>query len=153
MSLEVTIKPLPAQRVLSIIRQTKVDRLNAVLHEALDILFGLLASQNAEPAGAPFGIYHGPVNAQADGPVEVCLPVNENTFGMDGVEVKEIAGGRAACVLMTGGQCNFPAILDGYETAQDWIKNNGYTTVEAPREIWYHEQGQAAIMEIQWLFK
>ena len=152
MDLEVIIKPIPSQRVASMMCRVRIDGLNAALHEALDILFGLSARQGGQPAGAPFGIYHGPVNAQEDGPIEVCLPVNENTFGMDGVEIKEIAGGRAACVLMGGDQCDFPAILDGYEAAQNWIRKSGYTPAGEPREIWYHEQGPHARMEIQWLF-
>lgn len=153
MSLEVQVKTIQPQRVLSVTHHVKVDKLDAVLHEALDLLFGMVSKQKGEAAGDPFGIYHGAINEQEDGPVEVCLPVSAKIEARGDVTVKQLEGGRAASVLMTGTQCDFPAILAGYDATADWINKNGYQMAEPPREIWYHEQGPDAKMEIVWLFK
>ena len=153
MSLEVQVKTIQPQRVLSVTHHVKVDKLDTVLHEALDLLFGMVSKQKEKPAGDPFGIYHGAINEQEDGPVEVCLPVSPKIQAEGDVTVKQVEGGRAASVLMTGSQCDFPAILTGYDATADWIQKNGYQMAESPREIWYHEQGPEAKMEIVWLFK
>ena len=112
-----------------------------------------MVEQNEEPAGAPFGIYHGAINEQEDCPVEICLPVNEAVKAKGDVQVKQLQGGDAACAMIVGAQCDFPAILGGYDVTADWIQKNGYQTAEPPHEIWYHEQGADAKMEIAWLFK
>jgi len=153
MSFEVNVKKIPTLRVLSITYHVKVDKLNATLHKALDLLFGMVAEQNEEPAGDPFGIYHGTVNEQDDGPVEVCLPVSATVKPKGEVQVKQLQGGDAACAMMLGPQCDFPAILGGYDATVDWIQKNGYQTAEPPREVWYNEQGSDAKMEVVWLFR
>lgn len=101
----------------------------------------------------PFGIYHGAINEQEDGPLEVCLPVSGQVVAKNGVEVKSLPGGSAACVTMLGAQCDFPAILGAYDTAADWIQKNGYQMTEPPREVWHSSPGADAMMEIVWLFK
>ena len=153
MSLEVQVKKIESQRVLSVTHHVKVDQLNATIHDALDQLFGMVGDQKEEPAGNPFGIYHGAINDQEDGPIEICLPVTAKIKAAGDVKVKQLEGGNAASVVMTGAQCDFPAILGGYDATADWIQKNGYQMAESPREIWHHEQGPDAKMEVVWLFK
>ena len=153
MSLEVQVKKIEPQRVLSITHHVKVDKLDDAIRKSLDTLTNMLKEQNAEATDAPFGIYHGTINEQDDGPVEVCLPVNAIIKAKGEAEIKQLQGGNAACVMMLGAQCDFPAILGGYDAAADWIQKNGYKMAESPREIWHHEAGPDAKMEVLWLFK
>jgi effector-binding domain-containing protein len=103
--------------------------------------------------GAPFGIYHGPVGETEDGPVETCLAVEGQVEGRGDIEVKQLEGGKAACVVITGEQCHYPELLGAYDAAADWIQKNGYETDGPPREVWYTGPGPVAKWEIVWLFK
>lgn len=153
MNLEVVVKDIPTQQIISITRRHTVDGLGK--QEEIDIgaLFALAHEQGAQPAGAPFGIYHGPVSETEDGPVETCIAVNGKVEGKGEIEVKQLEGGKAASVTITGDQCHYPELLGAYDAGADWIQKNGYEMVGAPREIWYSGPGPDAKWEIVWLFK
>ncbi len=153
MTYEVTVKTIPQQQVLSQTHRIKVDKLDTTIRESLDALYALAREQNASPIEAPFGIFHGAINTQEDGPIEICLPVNGQVTPKGNTVVKELAGGKAASVTMHGSQCDFPEILGGYDAAADWIQKNGYEMAESPREVWHSGPGAEAKMEIVWLFK
>jgi DNA-binding transcriptional MerR regulator len=153
MSLEVTVRDIPTQQIISITRHHKVDGLSKQIDHDIGALFSLVNDYGARPSDAPFGIYHGPVNEQEDGPVETCLAVDGKVEGRDNVEVKQLDGGKAACVVITGEQCHYPELLGAYDAAADWIQKNGFETTQPPREIWYTAPGADAKWEIVWLFK
>jgi DNA-binding transcriptional MerR regulator len=153
MSLDVNVKQIAAQHVLSSTHHIKVTKLDETIRKTLDAMYALLKAQNIEAADAPFGIYHGAINEQEDGPIEICLPVTAQAKGKGDVSVKQLQGGNAACVMMLGAQTDFPAILGAYDAAADWINKNGYAMAEPPRELWHSGPGADAKMEIVWLFK
>lgn len=153
MALEVNVKKIPTQQVVSVTRHVKVPKLDATITESVSALRALLQKQNVTAKDAPFGIFHGEINEQDDGPLEICLPIDGNLKAEGDVQVKQLAGGDAACVMMVGAQTNFPAILGAYDAAADWIQKNGYQIVESPREVWHTGPGEEAKMEIVWLFK
>lgn len=153
MNLEVEVKDIPAQQIVSITRHHTVDGLGSQEEQDIGALFTLAGEQKAKPAGAPFGIYHGPVSETEDGPVETCLAVEGNVEGKGEVEVKQLEGGKAACVVITGEQCHYPELLGAYDAAADWIQRNGFETTQPPREVWYTGPGPDAKWEIIWLFK
>lgn len=160
MSLKVEIKELKAQQVLSITSHVKVDKLDMVIKQSLDTFQQLLDDQHVESSDSPFGIFHGQVNEQQDGPIEICLPVDGKIKAKGDVTVKTLPGGNAATVMMVGAQCDFPAILGAYDAAADWIQKNGYEMAEPPHEVWHNPpvgkpkmEGPEIRMEIVWMFK
>jgi len=152
MSLEVNVKAVAPQQVLTVTRRVKAGKLDETIQQSLDEIHILLKEQNLKADDAPFGIYHGTINEQDDGPIEICLPVSGKVKSTGNTELKQLQGGNAACVTMLGAQCDFPAILGAYDAAADWIQKNGYKMAESPREVWYNEQGDEAKMEVVWLF-
>lgn len=153
MSLEVVVKDIPTQQIISITRHHTVDGLGKQEEQDIGALFGFANEQGAKTTGAPFGIYHGPVNETEDGPVETCLAVDGKVTGRDNIEVKQLEGGKGASVVITGEQCHYPELLAAYDAAADWIQKNGYEMVGSPREVWYTGPGPDAKWEIVWLFK
>jgi len=153
MSLTVEIKDIPTQQIISITRRHKADGLGKQEEQDIGALFGLAGEQGVKPDGAPFGIYHGPVSETEDGPVETCLVVEGKVEGKGNIEAKQLEGGKAACVVITGDQCHYPELLAGYDAAVDWIQKNGFETTQPPREVWYTGPGPDANWEIVWLFK
>jgi DNA-binding transcriptional MerR regulator len=153
MSFEVNIRNIAPQQVLSITSRVKVDKLDDTIKQSLDKLYQSLKEQKVEAADAPFGIFHGQINEQEDGPVEVCVPVNGKVKAAGDLALKTLQGGDATSVMLNGVQCDFPAILGGYDAAADWIQKNGHEMAERPREVWHSAPGKDAKMEIVWLFK
>ena len=153
MNLEVEVKEIPTQQIISITRRHTVDGLGKQEEKDIGALFALANDLGVRTLGAPFGIYHGPVSEKEDGPVETCLAVEGKLEGRDPIEVKQLEGGKAACVTLTGELCHYPELLAAYDTAVDWIQKNGFEATQPPREIWYTGPGPDARWEIVWLFK
>lgn len=153
MSLEVEVKEIPTQQIISITRRHTVDGLGKQEEQDIGALFSLANDHGAHTLGAPFGIYHGAVSETEDGPVETCLAIEGRVEGRGDIEAKQLEGGKAACVVITGDQCHYPELLGAYDAAADWIQKNGFETTQPPREVWYTGPGPDAKWEIVWLFK
>jgi DNA-binding transcriptional MerR regulator len=152
-ALEVSVKTVEPQPIMSVTRRLKVEQLDGHIRDSLGRLYALAEAQGSVVSGPPFGIYHGPVNHDDDGPIEVCLPVRGVSADADDVVARELAGGTVAYVMLNGDQCEFPAVLEGYDSVYDWIRQNGYQIVEPPREIWHSQPGEASQFEVAWLFR
>ena len=153
MAFDISVRSVDPQPIVSITRRVKVDQLDKHIRDSLKTLYDLAAAQGVAPSGAPFGLYHGPVNQEDDGPIEVCLPVPRLLAVEGAVAARQLAGGQVAYVVMQDDQCQFPAILEGYDALYDWIRQNGYEIADSPREIWHSQPGEAARMEIAWPFR
>lgn len=81
--------------------------------------------------GAPepgFVLYHGPVNNEEDGPVEVCVPAKDGEH--------RLPAGEVAFTEISGEQCQFPEILGAYDAVYRWVKQNGREASGPSREIY-----------------
>ena len=88
----------------------------------------------------PFVLYHGPVNHEEDGPVEVCVPKIEGD--------KRLPAGDVAYTGIRGDQCNFPEILGAYEAVYRWAKEHGREPDGPAREIYLNRPDEELQMEI-----
>jgi DNA-binding transcriptional MerR regulator len=152
MTMDVQVRMVDSQPIISVTERVKVDRLDAHIRDTLQRLYRVLEERGVAPDGPPFGLYHGPINHEEDGPIEVCVPVS-HVFEAGGVDSRVLQGGRFASVMLHGEQCVFPAVLRGYDAVYDWIKSNGYEPVDSPREIWHNPPGADERMEIGWVFR
>jgi DNA-binding transcriptional MerR regulator len=89
---------------------------------------------------SPFVLYHGPVNAEENGPVEVCVPKAEGQ--------KSLPAGEVAFTEISGRQCDFPEILGAYEAVYRWAKEEGREPDGPPREIYLNKADEELRMEI-----
>jgi DNA-binding transcriptional MerR regulator len=87
-----------------------------------------------------FVLYHGPVNAEEDGPVEVCVP------NADGD--RQLPAGEVAFTEISGEQCQFPQILGAYEAVYRWAKENGREPSGPAREIYLRGPGRDEQLQI-----
>ena len=129
---EVQTKQVPEQRYVSRSTRTRIDGLEPFISGSLAEL-----SREVAAAGAPFVIYHGTVNEEDDGPVEVCLPTAQGD--------RVLAGGEVAYTGVPETHQLFPQILEPYDAIWSWAKENGRQLDGPPREI--YEEGQ---WEIAW---
>jgi DNA-binding transcriptional MerR regulator len=154
--LNVTVREAEAQPVLSITSRVKVDQLVPRIQESLAQLHAEAGRLGVTPAGAPFGLYHEPINHEEDGPIEVCLPVSRRLQAAAPVESKELPATRLAVAELRGEQCSFPAVLQGYDATHDWISRQGFVHAGPPREVWLvapADTNPDDHMEIAWPFR
>ena len=86
-----------------------------------------------EVCEAGFVLYHGAVNSEEDGPVEVCVPRADGD--------RRLPAGEIAFTEISGEQCLFPQILGAYEAVYRWAKERGREASGPAREIYLRGPG------------
>jgi DNA-binding transcriptional MerR regulator len=119
---DVAAKRIAAQSYVSRSRRVYVRELEPFILETIDEL------GSGGMTGAPFTLYHGEVNEQADGPVEVCVPRSDGD--------KTLPAGEVAFTVAEGAQCEFPEILGAYHAVALWAKEHGRELDGSPRETY-----------------
>ena len=131
---DVVTREVPEQRYVSRTKRVLVPQLEPFIAEAFSEL-------GREDAAAPgFVLYHGPVNAEEDGPVEVCVPRADGD--------RRLPAGEVALTEISGEQCQFPQILGAYEAVYRWAKENGRAASGPAREIYLSGPGGDERLEI-----
>jgi DNA-binding transcriptional MerR regulator len=152
MSFQIEVEHLTSQIIASIKKQVFVSNLDAHISDSLRLLNDFSRSQKIMSNSAPFGIYHGPVNTEESGPVEVCLPISSSAKSSGDVLIRDLPACTAAVVTVHGNDCDFPAIIGAYDAIANWISKNGYKMADSPREIWLTQPNEQAKMQIVWPF-
>jgi DNA-binding transcriptional MerR regulator len=136
---EVDTKRVDAQPYVSRTKRVRVPELERFITETIGELW------NAhEPAGSAFALYHGEVNEEDDGPVEVCVPTASGD--------KTLPAGEVAYTIAIGEQCRFPEIIGAYDAVARWAKDNRRELEGPPREIYHSDphKGEEDRFEIAW---
>jgi DNA-binding transcriptional MerR regulator len=127
---------VPDQSVASIEARVLVPDLPGFISESLGTLHDYLAQIGTE-TGIPFVVYHGEVNTDSDGPVEVCLPYIGSVEPIDEIRLRVEKSHQEAFTRLTKAQVVFPGILEAYQALEDWVSQTGTSAVSAPREIYF----------------
>jgi DNA-binding transcriptional MerR regulator len=136
---DVATKEIEEQRYVSRSGQVRVAELERFIVTAIDEL-----SREHEPTDHAFTIYHGEVNEEDDGPVEVCVPTADGD--------RTLPPGEVAYTVATGDQCRFPEIIGAYDAVAGWAAAQGRELAGSPREIYRSDpaRGEEPRMEIAW---
>ncbi len=122
-------------------KQTYVGRSKRVLVPELEPFINATFTELGESDDGPsFVLYHGPVNMEEDGPVEVCIPKRDGD--------KRLPAGDVAFTEISGDQCDFPEILAAYESVYRWVKEHGRDADGPAREIYLSGPDEELRMEI-----
>ena len=128
-------RDVPEQHVLTEQRHTTVQDLPDWIREATHRLYDAAATLDLKP-GASFVIYHGEVNEDSDGPVEVCVPFEDGGRDLTGHAHRVEPAHREAYTRVTTAQVEFPQILSAYEAVERWMSDNGRAAGGPPREVY-----------------
>lgn len=129
-------RDVPEQVVLTEQRHTTVHGLSDWFDECMPRLHGL-AGRAGGTAGPAFIIYHGEVNEESDGPVEVCVPIAAEQRSAVDAPTRVEPAHREAYTRIRKAQVAFPQILDAYEAVEQWTAKHGRQVVAAPREVYF----------------
>jgi DNA-binding transcriptional MerR regulator len=133
----VETRDVPEQQVATIQRSLTVGALPAFIEDGFGRLQAALRTADAERAGAFFVVYHGEVNDDSDGPVELCMPFRGTLTDAGDVRVRAEPAHREAFTTITRSQVEFPGILDAYAAVERWIEGEKREMAGAPREVYF----------------
>jgi DNA-binding transcriptional MerR regulator len=139
----VETRDITEQHVATLTRSLTVGALPAFIEDGYGRLAKHLTEAGAERDGAFFVIYHGEVNDDSDGPVELCLPFRGEVPAAGEIEVRSEPAHREAVTTITRAQVAFPAILDAYEAVESWIQREGLEIAASPREVYFTDEDVA----------
>ena len=88
------------------------------------------AAQAGGATGPRFVIFYRPVGEDAEGPVEVCLPVRPDAA------TRVEPAHREAYIPVRKGHFEVPRILSVYDGVYRWVREHGFTTAGPSREVY-----------------
>jgi DNA-binding transcriptional MerR regulator len=133
---EVQQREVPEQLLLTEQRHIRVPELSDWMGSA----FGRLeasAERFGGPAGPALAIFHGEVNDDSDGPVEVCVPIDRSRDPGTDVPARIEPAHREAFVRINKAMVEYPQILTAYDAVERWVTSNGIAMTGAPREVYF----------------
>ncbi|WP_425506610.1 MerR family transcriptional regulator [Streptomyces rectiverticillatus] len=87
----------------------------------------------------PFVVYHGQVNDDSDGPVEVCVPIDPARAAVTEVTtaVRTEPAHREVYTTLTKAQVEYPQILSAYDAVYRWVEENDGREAGPGREVYF----------------
>jgi DNA-binding transcriptional MerR regulator len=132
---EINTRETAESKVLAIRRRVTIAELSGFVADSVARLSGHLAGSAAVEDGPRLSIYHGPVNEDGDGPVEICLPFKGSVEPVDDLTIRLEPAHREAYTTVTKAQFEYPAILQAYHALQAWFSEHGVRSAGPPREV------------------
>ncbi|RKT72571.1 DNA-binding transcriptional MerR regulator [Saccharothrix variisporea] len=152
---EVQLRDVPEQVVLTEQRHVLQPELVEWMTAAMSRV-EKAAAEAGGVSGAPFAIYHGEVNEDGDGPVEVCVPIAAQPAPST-VPARVEPAHREAYVRLKNREVEYPQILSAYDAVAAWIKEQGLTEAGSPREVYWADCDAAGpddeVCDIAWPVK
>jgi DNA-binding transcriptional MerR regulator/effector-binding domain-containing protein len=133
---DVAERDIPDQTVLTEQRHITVAGLTDWFADCMPRLH-TVAAENGGIAGPAFIIYHGEVNEESDGPVEVCVPVFPDRAATIAAATRVEPAHTEAYTRITKAMVEFPQILNAYDAVEHWATENGREITGSPREVYF----------------
>ncbi|MEZ4633073.1 MAG: helix-turn-helix domain-containing protein [Deinococcales bacterium] len=133
---------VPEQQLLSISQQVYANDLPKFIEQSMTKLLAELKKHGLAVSDSPMVIYHGQVNHDSDGPVEVCVPFVGDIEAGGGMGVRLEPAHQEAYTRISKAQVIFPAILEAYDAVGCHLKDQGKTMSASPREVYFVDWNQ-----------
>lgn len=133
---EIQTRSVPEQRVATLRSHVHADELPGFIGEAMHRLYVHLEEVGAVPERYPFVAYHGQVDLDSDGPVEVCVPFAGSADPEGDVAVRVEPAQVQAFARVSKAQVAFPTILEAYEAVETHLRERGARVAGSPREVY-----------------
>ena len=135
---DVKVREVPEQQALSLTRALKVPELEDFIVRAHGDLYAMIARAGLRAGPASLAIYHGRVDEDNDGPVEICVPYEGGAITPGGdVRVRTLPAHREVYTTITKAQTEFPGIMGAYDAVFGYARERGLSGTDAPREVYF----------------
>jgi hypothetical protein len=134
-------RDVPEQTVLTEQRSVRAGELVGFLNAARERLTRS-AQDHGGVAGSWFVVYDGQVSEEAPVAVEVCVPIAGEPAAS--VATRTEPAHREAYVRLRKEQVVFPEIQSAYVAVDQWVREQGLTVADAPREVYFTDFDAAA---------
>lgn len=121
----VKTRSVPEQKLITIEERTLADALPALIERNMGTLIRGAAERGVKQAGPMLIVYHGLVSMDADGPVEVCMPVEGDVEPFGNTRVRLEPAHVEAYARIPRKEVVFPEILRAYESVEAWMERGG----------------------------
>ena len=135
-------RQVPEQQVLTMSRLVKQPELGDFLRQAMSDLPRALEGTAVKTDSQTFVIYHGVVDEDSDGPVEVCLPFFGELDPPAGMNVRAEPAHLEAYATVTLEHTKFPDILEAYDAVRGYLEQHAMEPTGSPREVYFVEVGK-----------
>ena len=133
---EIREREVAERMVLTEQRHVLVPELSRWIGETTRRLVGA-AEACGGAAGPMFVVYHGEVNEDSDGPVEVCVPVGGGPADEAWPATRREPAHREAYTRLVKAQVEYPQILSAFDAVAHWIGSHGRSVAGSPREVYF----------------
>jgi DNA-binding transcriptional MerR regulator len=140
---EIRERDQPARLVITEQRRVGVDELAGWLGRAMWRLAGS-AGEYGGIVAPQFVVYHGEVNQDSDGPVEICTPIDPAVDVAGAVPVRREPAHREVYLRLRKAQVGYPQILSTFDSLAAWLAREGINPSAPPREIYFTDFISAA---------
>ena len=137
-------RDVPEQQVLTEQRHLRVWELAGWLGPTIGRLVGVAQQRYGGVTAPVFVIYHGEVNQDSDGPVEVCVPIDATLPEPADTPSRRELAHHEAYVRITKAQVEYPQILSAFDAVAQWLASREQNAAGAPREIYFTDFMAAA---------
>ena len=131
----IEIREVPEQKMLTIEKRVFQADLAAFIETSKKDLFTYVADSSQEVLGESIVIYHGKVDSDSDGPVEICIPFKGSLEPKGDMRVRLEPAHKEAYTRLTKAQVVFPDILAAYDAVSKYIHDSGKVISASPREV------------------
>ena len=157
MKYEIKTRDVPAQTVLTTSREVYAKDLPPFIQSAIGKLIEHISDQGGQVSAPPEAIFHGQVDEDNNGPVEIAVPYTGEVVPADGFTLKTQPARQEAYTTLTMKQLEFPEILKVYDAVGAWLEENGKTPAGSPREVYFGDdmdsESGAPFCDIAWPFR
>ena len=136
---QIQTRQIPEQQVLTVSRNVTQADLVDFMMPAMGYLPAALEGTTAKTDSHCFVIYHGVVDEDSDGPVEVCLPFEGTLDAPAGMQVRIEPAHHEAFTTVSLEHTKFPDILEAYDAVRGYLEREGLEPTGSPREVYFVE--------------
>jgi effector-binding domain-containing protein len=131
MDIDIEVKELPAQHVLTIRERATAKGLGAAMRGLYPVIATYLEKRGIQPAGPSFALFHSYGGEETD--FEAGLPVAESVEGEGRIRASELPGGPAAVVTHIG---PYETIGPVHEALDAFVHGRGSDHAGPSREVY-----------------
>ena len=128
------------EEVPRLIAATKLHTIRRRIGSDIGAGFGslmqVLGQEGVSVSGPPLIVYHGVIDEETGGDIEICVPIDSEISGESDVYGRELEGGTMATTVHSG---RYEEIAPAYHTLTGWISEHGYEIAGPPREIYLND--------------